>query len=51
MEYKDFGGRELPRKFHMTALPDTQHIVDDELEENDQVRVRVIIKRWRFLPS
>lgn len=50
-EYKDFEGRELPRKFHMTALPGKQHIVDDELDESDQVRVRVIIKRWRFLPS
>lgn len=50
-EYRDFEGRELPRKFHMTALPGEQHIVDDEFDESDQVRVRVIIKRWRFLPS
>jgi len=50
-EYKNFEGRELPRKFNMTALPGTQHIVDDELDENDQVRVRVIIKRWSFQPS
>lgn len=50
-EYRDFEGRELPRKFNMTALPGTQHIVDDDMDENDQVRVRVIIKRWRFLPS
>lgn len=51
VEYKDYDGRELPRKFNMTALPEMQHIVNDELDENDQVRVRVIIKRWRFLPS
>ena len=51
VEYKDFDGRELPRKFHMTALPGKQHIVEDSLDESDQVRVRVIIKRWRFLPS
>ena len=47
-EYRDFSGRELPRKFHMTALPGTVHMADDELDESDQVRVRVLIKRWRF---
>lgn len=47
-EYRDFAGRELPYKFSMTALPGTQHIVDDALDENDQVRVRVVIKRWQF---
>lgn len=51
MEYKVFDGRELPRQFHMTALPGTQHIVDDEIGENDQVRVRVIIKHWQFQSS
>lgn len=51
VEYRDFQGRVLPRKFHMTALPDARHIVNDQYEENDQVRVRVIIKRWRFPAS
>ena len=43
-----FNGRELPRKFSMTALPGTQHIAEDTMGENDQVRVKVIIKRWRL---
>lgn len=47
-EYRVFDGRELPRKFTMTALPGTLLIADDQLGESDQVRVRVIIKRWRF---
>jgi outer membrane lipoprotein LolB len=48
LEYRDFSGRELPRKFLMTALPGTLHIADDESNENDQVQVKVIIKRWQF---
>lgn len=48
LEYREFGSRELPRKFYMTALAGTEHIANDELGENDQVRVRVLIKRWRF---
>jgi outer membrane lipoprotein LolB len=51
VEYKDFEGRELPRKFHMTALPGALRLTADEEGKNDQVRVRVVIKRWRFLPS
>lgn len=47
-EYRDFNGRELPRKFLMTALPGTTHIVDDDHNENAQVRVKIIIKRWRL---
>jgi len=50
-EYREFEGRELPRKFHMKALPGQQPIVEDEFKESDQVRVRVIINRWRFLSS
>ena len=46
LEYKQYGGRELPRKFNMTALPGMVHSASDQLDENDQVRVRVIIKRW-----
>ena len=48
VEYRDFDGRELPRKFLMTALPGTTHIADDQLGENDEVKVKIIIKRWRF---
>ena len=48
VEYRDFDGRELPRKFLMTALPGTTHIVDDQFGENDEVKVKIIIKRWRF---
>jgi len=47
-EYKMFAGRELPRKFSLTALPGTAHIANDWLDENDQVRVKIIIKRWQF---
>jgi outer membrane lipoprotein LolB len=46
LEYKQYEGRELPRKFNMTALPGMVHSASDQLDENDQVRVRVIIKRW-----
>jgi outer membrane lipoprotein LolB len=45
-EYKEYEGRELPRRFNMTALPGRVHIADDQLDENDQVRVRVLIKLW-----
>ena len=48
VEYRDFDGRELPRKFLMTALPGTTHIVDDQFGENEEVKVKVVIKRWRF---
>ena len=48
VDYRDFEGRELPRKFLMTALPGSAHIVDDQHNENDEVRVKIIIKRWRF---
>ena len=49
LEYKEFWGRELPRKFKMTALPGAVHSVDDQLDENDQVRVKIIIKSWQKL--
>ena len=48
VEYRDFDGRELPRKFLMTALPGTVHIIGDDDNENDEVRVKIIIKRWRL---
>lgn len=48
IEYRDFNGRELPRKFLMTALPGTVHIIGDDGNENDEVRVKIIIKRWRL---
>ena len=48
VEYRDFDGRELPRKFLMTALPGTTHIVNDHLGENDEVKVKIVIKHWRF---
>ena len=47
-DYRDFDGRELPRKFEMRALPEMVHIVNDALHESDQVQVKVIIKRWQI---
>ncbi len=46
LEYRTFSDRELPRKMVLTALPGTQHITDDELGENNRVKVKVIIKQW-----
>lgn len=48
LEYREFEGQELPRKFFMSARSGVAHIAEDQLGENDQVRVKVIIKRWRF---
>lgn len=48
IEYRDFDGRELPRKFFMTALPGTIQLVDDKFGDSDEVKVKVIIKRWRL---
>lgn len=49
LEYRIVDGRALPRKLDIQALPGSKHIVQDEHGENDTIRIKALIKRWRAL--
>ncbi len=48
IEYRDYEGMELPRKMFLKSLTQYEHITAsrDELDENDRVEVRLVIKHW-----
>jgi outer membrane biogenesis lipoprotein LolB len=48
LEYRDHEGMELPRKMFLKSLRGYESIgtARDELDENDQVEVRLVIKHW-----
>ncbi len=48
IEYRDYEGMELPRKMFLKSLTEHAHIAmsGDQLDENDRVEVRLVIKHW-----
>jgi outer membrane lipoprotein LolB len=48
IEYRDYQGVELPRKMFLKSLTEHEHIAAsrDDLDENDRVEVRLVIKHW-----